>query len=163
MEVCVVLDESLVDDMADMQVAMALETEGVVLERERVREGVRGLIRRKDMGLYVVARDEDKDVVGMCGVTYEWSDWRNGVFWWIQSVYVKPRWRRQGVFQQMYGYLLEKGKTMAEAQEMRCCGVRLYHEKDNEAARKTYQKMGMEDTDYRMMEVDFVLHRTQSH
>ena len=76
-------------------------------------------------------------------ITYEWSDWRNGQFWWIQSVYVHKEFRRQGVFKEMYEFI----KTKSEA-DNQCVGLRLYVEKENSRAQNTYEKMGMTKTDY---------------
>ena len=80
-------------------------------------------------------------------VTYEWSDWRNGTFWWIQSVYVRPEYRGQG----LYGTLYERVKELAE-QDDSVCGFRLYVERNNEVAQKTYEKQGMSETEYLMYE-----------
>jgi ribosomal protein S18 acetylase RimI-like enzyme len=81
-------------------------------------------------------------------VTYEWSDWRNGLFWWIQSVYVKADFRRQGLYSAMY----EELKVMAAAQETPVCGFRLYAETDNHNAQATYNNCGMQVCDYIMFE-----------
>ena len=81
-------------------------------------------------------------------VTYEWSDWRNGLFWWIQSVYVKPQFRRQGLYRGMY----EQLKTMALDQETPVCGFRLYAETDNVGAHATYVDSGMHVCEYLMFE-----------
>ncbi|MDA0979409.1 MAG: GNAT family N-acetyltransferase, partial [Proteobacteria bacterium] len=88
--------------------------------------------------------------VGCLGVTYEWSDWRNGLFWWVQSVYVEPSVRGQGIFSAMY----EQVKQLA-SEDARVCGIRLYVEKDNQRATRTYEKLGMTETEYRIMEEEF--------
>jgi ribosomal protein S18 acetylase RimI-like enzyme len=87
-------------------------------------------------------------------ITYEWSDWRNGVFWWIQSVYVAPAWRRQGVFRGLYRHALDQARAQGSV-----CGLRLYVESANEGARRTYEELGMTKTVYAMFEVDFVIQR----
>jgi ribosomal protein S18 acetylase RimI-like enzyme len=82
-------------------------------------------------------------------ITYEWSDWRNADFWWIQSVYVRPEARRQGVYAALYR------EIEARAQAAGACGIRLYVENDNQAAMRTYTSLGMEDAHYRVMERSF--------
>jgi ribosomal protein S18 acetylase RimI-like enzyme len=85
-------------------------------------------------------------------VTYEWSDWRNGAFWWIQSVYVAPAWRCQGVFRRMHESVLAAARTRPNV-----CGVRLYVERRNNAAQEVYRKVGLTPSSYAMFETDFVL------
>ena len=80
-------------------------------------------------------------------VTNEWSDWRNGLFWWIQSVYVEPAWRRRGVYRRLYHFI----RPLAQA-DPGICGFRLYVEKDNVVAQKTYASLGMVQTDYLVYE-----------
>jgi ribosomal protein S18 acetylase RimI-like enzyme len=80
-------------------------------------------------------------------VTSEWSDWRNGVFWWIQSVYVRPQWRRKGVFRRLYSFV----KDLA-ARDPSVCGFRLYVEAGNGTAQETYRSVGMAQTSYRVFE-----------
>ena len=92
----------------------------------------------------------DGRVVGQLMITYEWSDWRNGVFWWIQSVYVLPEARRLGVFSELYAHLERLAKATPGV-----CGLRLYVEHANERAQATYRRCGMVDAGYRVMEVDY--------
>jgi ribosomal protein S18 acetylase RimI-like enzyme len=80
-------------------------------------------------------------------VTTEWSDWRNGMFWWIQSVYVRPEYRRQGLYRELYARV----KELAE-QEPAVCGFRLYVENENVNAQKTYKALGMSETGYKLFE-----------
>ena len=80
-------------------------------------------------------------------ITYEWSDWRNGWFWWIQSVYVLPEFRGQGVYRRLYGFVRDAASKRGDV-----CGFRLYVEKENVAAQTTYEKLGMEKTYYLMYE-----------
>ncbi len=87
-------------------------------------------------------------------ITYEWSDWRNGVFWWIQSVYVERMFRRQGVFRALYRYIENLARTTSGV-----CGLRLYVENGNSQAQAIYERVGMRRTVYQMFEVDFVLGR----
>jgi ribosomal protein S18 acetylase RimI-like enzyme len=92
--------------------------------------------------------------VGQMMITYEWSDWRNGVFWWIQSVYTLPEWRGRGAFRALYAVAERMGREQGDV-----CGLRLYVEAHNEAAQATYRRCGMTETVYRMFEVDSVLER----
>lgn len=126
--------------------AMALETERKELWPRIIGAGVRGLLRRPDSGFYSVA-ESGGEVIGALMVTKEWSDWRNGDFWWIQSVYVKPEYRRRGVYRRMYAYL----RGLA-AKERAVCGFRLYVERDNRRAQATYRASGMERTPYLVYE-----------
>lgn len=125
--------------------AMAWETEQLQLDPDKLLEGVEGLFAKPQYGFYVVAEVEG-EIAGGLMITYEWSDWRNKVFWWIQSVYVLPAFRGQGVYRSLY----EGVKSMAR--ESDCCGFRLYVETTNEAAQIVYQKLGMEQSHYLMFE-----------
>lgn len=125
---------------------MAWETENKKLNVETLSKGVSALIADDSKGFYLVA-EVDNQVVGSLMVTTEWSDWRNGVFWWIQSVYITADFRRQGI----YGRLYARVKALAE-QKQDVCGFRLYVEKENLAAQKTYESLGMEQSHYLMYE-----------
>ncbi|NLH48726.1 MAG: GNAT family N-acetyltransferase [Myxococcales bacterium] len=131
--------------------AMAEETEGKILDAARVSDGTRAVLGDERKGFYLLARRGDA-VIGQLMITYEWSDWRNGVFWWIQSVYVVPAERRQGVYRALYAHV----SAMARKTE-NVCGVRLYVEKENRSAQETYRALGMNRTDYLLFEVDYVL------
>jgi ribosomal protein S18 acetylase RimI-like enzyme len=134
------------DTLAGFNIAMALETEGRRLLPEVVGAGVRRLLAEPALGFYLVAV-ADGEVVGSAMVTTEWSDWRNGRFWWIQSVYVRREWRRRGVFRALYAHI-----RAAAAQAPDVCGFRLYVERENAAAQATYRALGMQETEYRIME-----------
>jgi GNAT superfamily N-acetyltransferase len=125
---------------------MALETEGKELDPDHLRSGVDALFAEPHRGAYRVA-EIDGRVVGGLMLTYEWSDWRNADFWWIQSVYVRPEHRRRGVFRALYA------SVGAEAREAeRVCGLRLYVERENEAAQQVYRAVGMRESVYRLFE-----------
>jgi ribosomal protein S18 acetylase RimI-like enzyme len=131
--------------------AMALETEGRALDPVRLQAGVEAVFAAPARGSYFVAlREEER--LGALLVTSEWSDWRNGSFWWIQSVYVVPSARRQGVFRELYRHVLARARAQRDV-----CGLRLYVERDNHRAQATYRGLGMEETRYRLFEQDFVL------
>ncbi|MFU8861153.1 MAG: GNAT family N-acetyltransferase [Cyclonatronaceae bacterium] len=127
-------------------IAMARETEQKVLPEDKIRPGVNALFRKPEYGFYLAAVAGDR-VVGCLMVTYEWSDWRNGLFWWIQSVYVIPEFRRKGVYRSMYETLRELAAGTPDH-----CGFRLYVEKENRNAQETYTALGMKETRYALFE-----------
>lgn len=127
--------------------AMAMETEHKNLDADTVLKGVQAGIADAKRARYFIAMSGDTPA-GTLMLTTEWSDWRNGDWWWIQSVYVHPDFRRRGVFQQMYQHV----KALAEKADG-VCGLRLYVEHDNKTAQHTYEVLGMQDAGYRMMEV----------
>jgi GNAT superfamily N-acetyltransferase len=108
---------------------------------------VKGLFDRPQFGFYLLANIGEKPAASLM-VTYEWSDWRNGVFWWIQSVYVKTEFRRQGIYAAMYSEL----KKMASESHTPVCGFRLYAETENIKAHATYMSSGMNACNYIMFE-----------
>lgn len=134
------------ETIADFNIAMALETEGKSLEKEKISAGVKNLFRHPEYGFYIVA-EVDGQVAGCLMVTYEWSDWRNGLFWWIQSVYIHPDCRRKGIYRTMYSFV----KKLA-FKEKNICGFRLYVEKENINAQRTYTALGMTECQYKMFE-----------
>ena len=125
--------------------AMALETENKNLPDETILLGVKNLMAQPQFGFYVVAEIENK-LLGCLMITYEWSDWRNGIIWWLQSVYVKTDFRKQNVFKNMLQYVESK------SQENNVASIRLYMEKGNRNAHKTYERCGFQETDYIMFE-----------
>ena len=131
--------------------AMALETEHRKLDAGRLRKGVQALFQDASRGVYYIAEIAGERA-GQMLITYEWSDWRNGNFWWMQSVYVLPRFRGQGVFRALYSHV----EMLARA-DLGVCGLRLYVENQNTRAQAAYEKCGMKRADYQMFEVDFVL------
>lgn len=135
--------------LAFFNTAMAWETEGKELSSEIISAGVRQLIANPQHGFYLVA-EKGSEVVGALMVTFEWSDWRNGLFWWIQSVYVRPEYRRQGVFRSLYRSVETLARKSPEV-----CGLRLYVDRGNHSAQRTYQKMGMEESNYNLYEIEF--------
>ena len=132
--------------LIEFNAAMALETEGKRLLPKVIGAGVRALLANPASGFYVLAEDDGR-VVGSLLVTKEWSDWRNGDFWWIQSVYVRPEFRRRGVYKRLYGHV----QALA-ARDARVCGFRLYVDRDNAAAQGTYGVLGMKATRYLVFE-----------
>ena len=144
------------DLLVDFNTAMALETENRHLDRERLCAGTNSILESNSRGVYLVgevhSRTQSSQVVGQLLITYEWSDWRNANFWWIQSAYVHPAWRSQGVFRSLYQYVVQQARSRSDV-----CGVRLYVEQGNATAQAVYDKLGLECTPYRVFEVDFVL------
>ncbi len=125
---------------------MALETEHRVLLPGTIRAGVARVLADPQLGRYYVA-ECDGQPVGCLMITYEWSDWRNGLFWWVQSVFVEPEYRGRGIYRSLYQHVKQTA-----AAEGGCCGFRLYVEKDNLRAQQTYQRLGMSATDYLLFE-----------
>lgn len=130
---------------------MAFETENKNLNLKTSKLGVDNFFKQKGLGFYLIAEADNKPV-GQLMITYEWSDWRNGLFYWIQSVYVVPEFRGKKIFSALYRYvfnLTKKNKNI--------CGIRLYVENNNKRAQKVYVKLGLSKTHYQMFETDFVL------
>ena len=140
------------DRMTDFNVRMADETECKKIDVNIVRQGIISVIDDPSKGFYLVAeKDGDSEIVGQLLVTFEWSDWRNKYFWWIQSVYVDPRFRRKKVFSQLYRTL--DGLAISNKD---ICGFRLYLDKQNESAKKVYKSMGFKKTSYEVYEMEFL-------
>ncbi|MBN1350309.1 GNAT family N-acetyltransferase [candidate division KSB1 bacterium] len=137
-----------IDAIVQFNAAMAFETEQKKLDRTVLRQGVKAIIDDPSLGRYFIA--DAGEVIGQTLITTEWSDWRNSAFWWIQSVYVSPEWRQQGVFRALYEHIY----AIAEKTPL-VCGLRLYVEKENHIARQTYQKIGMTITPYAFYVIEF--------
>ncbi len=137
------------ETIAEFNIAMAKETEDKVLDGDTVLAGTKSLFDKPEFGFYVVAQVGSL-VVGSLMITYEWSDWRDGLFWWVQSVYVRPEFRRQGVFRGLYEYVSNEAQDADDV-----AGLRLYVENENHNAQKTYRDMGMAECDYKMFEQMF--------
>ena len=125
---------------------LALESEGKALDPALLEPGVQRALADDNKGRYFLA-ELDGAIVGQLGVTFEWSDWRNGWFWWIQSVYVRPEARRRGVFRSLFQHV-----RAAANNDPHVIGIRLYVEHENHSAQKTYQAMGLSPTTYQVME-----------
>jgi len=132
--------------MVEFNQAMALETEGKRLDTAVLTAGVESVFGDDKKGFYVVA-EEASGIIGGLMVTYEWSDWRNGWFWWIQSVYILPEHRGKKIYSKLYEFVKELAQTKGNV-----CGFRLYVEKENVNAQRVYEKLGMEETHYLMYE-----------
>lgn len=144
-----------VDALVRFSAAMALETEGRRLDETRLRQGIQAVLDSPARGFYVVAELKEPPpgvVIGQLLVTFEWSDWRNATFWWIQSVYVDPAWRRRGVYRKMHETILQQARQRGDV-----CGIRLYVEGDNAVAQTVYERVGLTPSSYRIFEEDFVL------
>lgn len=133
------------DFIVSSNVALAHETEDLALDTTVLREGVRALLERRVAGCYWIAEVDGRQA-GETMVTYEWSDWRNRVVWWIQSVYVVPEARNLGVFKQLYSHIRD------EAGRAGAGGVRLYVETRNVRAQQVYAALGMNGDHYRVFE-----------
>lgn len=132
--------------LINSNILMAKETENISLDENTVKNGVEFLLSNPGFGFYLIAESNGR-AAGSLMITKEWSDWRNGFFYWIQSVYVMPEFRRQGVYRALYDEI----KSIAK-QDNTCKGYRLYVEKNNQAAIRTYENLGMEETYYKLFE-----------
>ncbi len=130
----------------DFNCRLAAETESKQLDRKTVQLGVRAILRNSRHGRYFVASIDDQ-IVGQMMHTFEWSDWRNGEIWWLQSVYVHPDFRRQGVFRQLIQHLQAEADASPEV-----VGLRLYVEEHNTSAQRTYAQLGLKPAGYVVME-----------
>lgn len=135
-----------IDTIAAFNAAMALETEALSLDLDTLRRGVAAMLADPVKGSYRVAV-LDGELVGQVMTTTEWSDWRCGWWWWLQSVYVAPKARRAGVFRALFQRVVEEA---ARAGDVR--GIRLYVEQDNERAQRTYEALGMKRGRYLVFE-----------
>lgn len=133
--------------IAQYNQAMAEETEGKTLDFKTLQRGVQRVFNEPSHGRYLVAESDCGEIVGCLLITYEWSDWRNAQVWWVQSVYVHPDHRRQGVFKMLYQAVHELGERTGGV-----CGYRLYVERDNTRAQATYEFLGMSQTPYLIYE-----------
>ena len=138
-----------IEALAKFNMALAWETEQKKLDAAVVARGLQALLENPQYGFYTVAEVAGQ-VVGCIMITYEWSDWRCGLFWWIQSVYVDSEFRRRGVFRKLYEFLKEKA-----SHEPNVCGFRLYVEHSNLAGQSTYTGVGMKETSYKFYEESF--------
>jgi len=130
---------------------MARETEGRLLDFDTVWAGVKAVIKDQHKGFYLVAEHPATgEIAGQMLITYEWSDWRNRSFWWIQSVYVKPEFRRQKIFGRLFGHVAELARFRRDV-----AGLRLYVEKHNQTAKQTYENLGMIQSGYDFFELEF--------
>lgn len=139
--------------IVDCNIRMALETEQRQLEPKTVTAGVRSALEDSNKGIYCIAEANGRRA-GQMFITCEWSDWRNGNFWWIQSVYIVESFRSQGIFRALFEQvnLLAKGRKDV-------CGLRLYVEAENARAKQIYSRLGMRETEYEVFEIDFVLNQ----
>lgn len=128
--------------IVNFQLKMALETEELSLDFTTVEKGVAAVFDDPSKGCYFVAEEEGV-VVGSLMITFEWSDWRNGLVWWIQSVYVAPEFRKRGVFARMYHHVKKQVETSDDIR-----GLRLYVDNRNVSAKEVYMRMGMNGAHY---------------
>lgn len=131
--------------IAENNIHLAAESENKKLSKETTLQGVKAVLSDSQKGFYVVA-EHHNHVVGQLFITYEWSDWRNMVIWWLQSIYVAKNWRRQGVFTALFSWVKNT------AQEQGVTTFRLYVHTSNTQAIQAYQRLGMNEQDYRMFQ-----------
>ena len=133
--------------IVDFNCRLAEESEELLLDRRRVEPGVRALLADGHKGRYFVACLEGGRIVGQMMHTWEWSDWRNGQIWWLQSVYVAPEFRRRGVFRRLFEHLSNQAAADPEV-----VGLRLYVDERNQAAQEVYCELGLHRSTYLVME-----------
>jgi ribosomal protein S18 acetylase RimI-like enzyme len=126
---------------------LALETESLILDGPTLEAGVRAALSDASKARYFVACAADGQVVGQMMHTYEWSDWRNGDIWWLQSVYVHPDYRSLGVFRRLFDFVAERAR-----EDSNVVGLRLYVEDHNERAQAVYERIGLKTAGYGVME-----------
>jgi ribosomal protein S18 acetylase RimI-like enzyme len=136
-----------VETLVNFQLAMARESEGSELDYATVREGVKTAVADGDKATYLVARDSRGEVLGSLMLTTEWSDWNNCDYFWVQSVYVRPESRHNGVLRELLGF----ARTIAEAEGNGT--LRLYVDKSNLTAQQAYRRLGMHESHYLMYEL----------
>lgn len=134
------------ETIVEFNCALAQESEGLTLDRDVVVHGVRAVLEDPHRGRYLVAEIDDRPV-GQAQITYEWTDWRNGWFWWLQSVYVRPQCRCRGVFRSLYMHIVRAAQERGDVR-----GLRLYVEQANAPAIDTYTRVGMGRTSYLLYE-----------
>lgn len=135
--------------VARFNTLMARETEHHVLDPPLILAGVTAVLTEPAKGVYFLA-EIDGAPVGQLLITYEWSDWRNGNFWWLQSVYVQAEFRGRGVFKALFAHVRRLARTRPDV-----CGLRLYVEQGNARAKEVYQRLGMKPSGYDLLEWDF--------
>ncbi|MHA2431193.1 MAG: GNAT family N-acetyltransferase [Promethearchaeota archaeon] len=133
------------ETISENNVEMAKETEDINLSYTVTLNGVKNLINDKNKGFYLLAKKND-EIIGQLMITYEWSDWRNKMIWWIQSVYIKPTYRKQGVFHALY----TRVKKLADNHGINL--LRLYVHRHNQLAISVYNSIGMKKTSYQLFE-----------
>lgn len=134
-----------VESIVQFQADMAMESEGAILDMEKLRKGVANAMLDESKGIYWVAK-VDGNAIGSLMLTREWSDWNNEWYWWVQSVYVKPEYRKHGVYRAMYATLKDEAKASNVSQ------IRLYVDKTNHPAQIVYHQLGMHESHYLMFE-----------
>ena len=142
-----IAEKSDIQALVEFNQAMAFETEGKRLEDEVISGGVRAVFEDRGKGFYVVAENAEAKIVGGLMITYEWSDWRNSWFWWIQSVYILPEARGLRIYSRLYDFVKGLARHRGDV-----FGFRLYVEKENAHAQKVYESVGMEECHYLMYE-----------
>lgn len=138
--------ESDVTRIAMNNIELAFETEEKEIDMETALKGAEAVLRDDRRGFYLLVECEGR-TVGQCLITREWSDWRNGTFWWVQSVFVDKEWRKKGVFSYLFGKLMEKAEGAS------IIGIRLYVDKGNTSAIQVYESLGLKQTRYSMFEM----------
>ena len=133
-------------DIVPFNISMALETEDIALNNEEITQGVQAVFDDSHLGRYCVATINNQ-IVGSLLLTTEWSDWHNKYYWWIQSVYVNPQYRRSGVYKTLYEFVCNSAKEHRDVY-----AIRLYVDVNNKIAQQVYNNLGMHKSNYDMFE-----------
>jgi GNAT superfamily N-acetyltransferase len=144
MLICIATQEDA-KEISKNNIKMAKETEKITITSHISLQAVINLINNPSKGFYLIAK-KNKEIIGQLMITYEWSDWRNNTIWWIQSVFVKPLFRKKGVFFDLYNYI----KKMAKDQDIEL--LRLYVHNENYTAISVYESLGMKKKSYTIFE-----------
>lgn len=134
------------NDIVKFQYDMAIETEGLYLDKETLTLGVQAVLNDAQKGKYYLVEEGGQNIACLL-TTYEWSEWRNGIILWIQSVYVCPEFRKKGVYTTLYQHIKEQVCSVATYK-----GIRLYADKTNRAAQQVYERLGMSAEHYQLYE-----------
>lgn len=135
------------DSLADMQHALSLETEHHPLDLPAARAGIDHVLHTPTLGRYLIAEDDTQTIAGCLLLLSEWSTWQNAEMWWIHDVYVQPTWRQAGVFRQLYEFVRQEALA-----NPRVLGLRLFVNRENTAARRAYEHLGMQDEHWAVYE-----------
>lgn len=140
------IKQGTINDLLRFQCNMALETESLQLDEDALSKGIAAVLADSNKGTYYLAQQQGKNV-GCLLVTSEWSEWRNGTVLWIQSVYVHPNFRKQGIYTQLYQHVKQQVEACEELK-----GIRLYADKTNSVAQQVYEHLGMNGEHYQLYE-----------
>ena len=154
MSASILIRDARPDDLpliVDFNDRLATESEGKTLDRAVLTKGVERALKSPQMCRYFMA-EVNGEVAGQTMITLELTDWRDGVLWWLQSVYVRPEFRKLGVFKALFQHIATLARETPDVR-----GLRLYVEQGNSRAQRVYEQMGMKPGGYLVYEQDWSL------